>query len=707
MSSAKGLLPVILVGILSACGGGDDESAAEPAPQPPTWTLDEVSLLYGNTGGRGNIDGAGDVARFDHPEGIAVDGGGNVYVTDTNNNTVRKITAAGVVSTIAGVAGEAGSQDGAGNASRFNGPTGIAIDLAGNLYVADTGNHTIRKITSSGVVATIAGMAGAPGYADGVGTAALFNLPSGVAVDASGMIYVADRHNNTIRTITPSGTVATLAGATTSGYADAVGTQARFSWPAGIAVDSSGYVYVSDSNYVIRKIAPSGLVSTLAGTAGSYGYQDGTGAAARFKSPEGLAVDLAGNVFVADSFSYTIRKVTPSGVVTTVAGTANVPRNATTGEAEGYLYFPHGVAVDANGTLYVADTSHNMIRRQTLSGGLLGRLAGSAGVLGLKDERNILADVNPTDAWFNYPTGIALTSGISVVYVADRDNGRVRRVSLINGEGVQTLIGTFSQPSGVATDSNGSAYVTNNYHHTIDVISDSGVSTFAGSGSTGAMDGVGTAASFANPYGIAIDGNNILYVSDVSNGTIRKVTSTGVVSTLAGTADVLGSSDGAGAAAQFDHPRGVAVDTGGNVYVADTQNSTIRKISPAGVVTTMAGLASTTGSTDGVGSAARFKYPEGVAVDKKGNVYVADTGNFTVRKITPAGQVSTIAGTAGQEGAVLGSLPGIIPRPLGIAFQDETTVDFGENKVPRYMFYGPTIWLTTPYGVLQITASSD
>ena len=252
-----------------------------------------VSTLAGAAGSPGSADGPG--ARFAYPRGVAVDAAGTVYVADTNNSTIRKITPAGVVSTLAGTAASNGSADGTGAGARFNNPFGVAVDAAGAVYVADTNNSTIRKITPAGVVTTLAGTAGSGGSADGTGAAARFNVPIGVAVDAAGTVYVADTNNNTIRKITPAGAVSTLAGTAGSfGSADGTGASARFAYPRGVAVDAAGAVYVADEgNSTIRKIMPAGAVSTLAGTAASIGSADGTGAAARFRNPAGVAVDAA------------------------------------------------------------------------------------------------------------------------------------------------------------------------------------------------------------------------------------------------------------------------------------------------------------------------------------------------------------------------------------------------------------------------------
>jgi sugar lactone lactonase YvrE len=258
--------------------------------------------LAGRRGTSGTLDGSRGDARFSILRGITVDKAGNLYVADSY--TVRKITPAGDVSTLAGKSGTPGSVDGAGSEARFSVPSGVAVDDAGNVYVADT--YTIRKITPAGVVSTLAGTPGHAGSADGAGASARFSdQTKGVAVDNEGNVYVADTYNNTIRKITPSGVVSTVAGAS-------------FSRPQGIGVDRGGNVYVADTyNNTIRKITPSGVVSTLAGAAGDRGNADGTGGNARFNDPQGIAADSRGNIYVADRGNQVIRKVTPNGIVST------------------------------------------------------------------------------------------------------------------------------------------------------------------------------------------------------------------------------------------------------------------------------------------------------------------------------------------------------------------------------------------------------
>jgi sugar lactone lactonase YvrE len=347
----------------TACGGGSKATASST----PAASTAMVTTLAGQAGSKGSADGNGAAARFDNPLGIACDAAGNLYVADDINNTFRKITSAGQVTTLAGKAGATGGADGMGAAARFAGPFGVACDAAGNLYVTESDGDTIRKITPARKVTTLAGKAGAPGSANGRGAAARFDGPCGIARDAAGNLYVADASDFTIRKITPAAVVTTLAGrAGSEGSADGSRAAARFLTPQGIACDAAGNLYVADTdNDTIRKITPAGLVTTLAGKAGIVGSADGSGAAARFNNPHGIACDAAGNIYVADSDNCAIRKITPAGLVTTLAGKAGVMGSADGSGAAAGFYTPNGIACDAAGTLYVADYGNDTVRKIT------------------------------------------------------------------------------------------------------------------------------------------------------------------------------------------------------------------------------------------------------------------------------------------------------------------------------------------------------
>lgn len=317
---------------------------------------------FAGSGSQGATNGTGTSASFKSPYSLAVDASENVYVADTDNHLIRKITPAGVVSTFAG-SGSAGSVNGTGTASSFNYPEGIAVDALGNVYVGDTYNQVIRKITPAGDVTTLAG-SGSVGSVNGTGAAASFNYPKGVAVDASGNVYVADSGNNLIRKITAAGVVSTLAGSGSQGSTDANGMAASFRGPSALVSNDLGNLYVADTyNNSIRKITSAGDVTTLAGS-GSPGATNGTGIGAKFYYPAGVTLDGSGNIYVADVFNDVIRKITAAGVVSTFAGSGNTGSTNGSGTTAKFN-LPNGVAIGASGNLYVADQSNHLIRKIT------------------------------------------------------------------------------------------------------------------------------------------------------------------------------------------------------------------------------------------------------------------------------------------------------------------------------------------------------
>jgi NHL repeat len=674
-----------------------------------------VTTLAGLAGSNGTNDGTGSAARFYFPEGVAVDTNGNVYVSDSGNNAIRKVTAMGVVTTLAGSAGTSGTNDGAGSAARFNQPSGIAVDSAGNVYVADTGSHTIRKVTSGGVVTTLAGLAGSYGSANGTGSAARFNQPSGVAADTNGNVYVGDSGNYTIRKVTSGGVATTLAGqAGVYGSADGTGSGARFLFPKGVSVDAAGNVYVADyENYTIRKVTSAGVVTTLAGLAGSVGSADGTGSVARFNYPQSVAADTNGNVYVADSGNYTVRKAALMGanwVVTTLAGVVGGPGSADGAGGGARFANLFSVAVDSAGNVYVADRNNYTLRKATPAG-VVTTLAGLSGSSGSTDGTGSVAR-------FFAPVSVAV-DGASNVYVADYFNCTIRKATPAGTNwAVTTLAGQvgvtgtndgtgsaaqFHYPEGVAVDRATNVYVSDTYNHTIRKLTMVGanwvVTTLAGlAGSSGTNDGIGSAARFYGPTGLAVDSATNLYVADSDNSTIRKITAAGVVTTLAGLAGSFGNADGTGSAAQFYYPEGVAVDGATNLYVADYYNDAIRKVTPAGAVTTLGGLGSfpyNAGSADGTGIAARFHLPQGVAVDSMSNVYVADSGNSVIRKGVPATSVPAPylyppSLSMGQVAFGVSGLP-------GLAVNIETSGDLTHwQLMGTYVLYGGTNYIINP-----------
>lgn len=630
-----------------------------------------VGTVAGNAGQK-SLDGSASSARFNNPWGVAVDGSGNIYVADSASHVIRKVDINHNVSTFAGTIGVAGANDainGPATSASFNLPQGIAFDGSGNLFVTDSGNNIIRKITPSSAVSTIAGTAGTSGTADGTGASAQFNNPEGIAFDASaGVLYVCDTWNHTIRKLTTDGTVwnvSTFAGtAGVAGNQNAIGTAASFSFPQGIAVDAAGSVYVADTaNQLIRSIDPSGQVNTLAGTSGTTGSLNGSGGL--FWDPTGIAVDAQKNVYVTDAFNHAVRKIDQGRNVMTIAGTAAVFGSGD-GQTSAQFWSPQGITLDANGNLIVADTANGTIRMlygNSISGWTVSTLAGFASIGSI--------DGKSTASQFLFPGG-ACVDNKGTIYIADTQNHTVRTVS---SSGVTTILAgksgvagdangadgdaRFNAPQGIVCDASGDIYVADTGNHCIRKITmASGVTLFAGSpgGNAGYKDDVGTAALFNSPQALAIDAK-YLYVADTWNHVIRKIAfADGTVTTLAGVPGIFGDTDGTGPSvgtntARFYAPGGIAVDASGTVFVADTQNHTIRQITPSGVVSTIAGLAGNFGTATGNGADARFFLPHSIAVNGQGDVFVLDSGNHVIRQLTASATGWTVANFAGTPGS--------------------------------------------------------
>ncbi len=632
---------------------------------------------------QGSADGPATNAQFFAPQGVWADGNGNLFVADSDNHTIREINAGGLVATIAGQAGMSGYADGAGTNALFNLPKNVTGDANGNLYVADTFNEVIRKLTLAGtnwVVSTLAGQAGNAGYAEGTGTNAEFSSPSSVAVDASGNVYVTDQGNDLIRKITPAGEVSSIAGQLgQTQNLDGTNQDAWFDRPIGIATDSSNNLYVTDSDYTIRWLQPAGtnwVVMTIAGQANHFGSMDGLGTNASFSAPDGIAVDAMTNIYVADSFNETIRKLT-------------------------FL-----------GTNWMVST-----------------LAGLAGAQGFADGTN-------TTARFSLPAGVALDASGNIV-VADVNNNNLRLITQAGTNSVVTTlagvgpgsadgpgsVARFWLTTGVAVDKAGTLYVADFENETIRRITTNDVvSTIAGlAGSSGSADGTNADARFHGPFDVAVDSQGNLYVTDTYNNAIRKVAPAGtnwVVTTLAGNPGLPPAEhDGTETNAFFDSPACIAVDAGTNLYVTDSSGQTIREVSLVNtnwVVTTIAGVPFTFGYSNALGTNALFLYPHGIVVDAATNLYVADTENNVIRKLTPTGThwaVTTIAGNPGVSGGTDGTGTNAqFYFPEGIALDHAGNLfiaDSFNNTVRRLMPMGTNWTSTTLGGQVQITGSAD
>jgi trimeric autotransporter adhesin len=648
-------------------------AATALAQNPAAGTITTIA----GTGVAGYLgDGAPAVdARLYNPYGVAVDSAGNVYVADEYNHRIRRIAVGtGIITSVAGdgVAGSTGD-GGLATSARLNFPTDVALDAAGNLYIADYGNSRVRRVAAgTGIISIVAGSTAGYGGDGGVATAAQLNRPIAIALDAAGNLFIADQFNHRVRAVaTGTNVITTVAGSGTAGYDGDGGLApaARLNNPTGVAVDSAGNVYLSDYyNHRVRKVtAATGIITTAAGT-GTAGFlgENELATTARLYYPEGLAVDSTGNVYVADTYNHRIRKlIVSTGRITTVAGSANAAFGGDTGKAPAaQLYQPTGVAVDAAGNLYIADLTNARVRKVTPPTPVLQitTLAGN-GTAGYDGDGGLA----PAAKVYN-PTGVAIDAAGNV-YIADYYNHRIRKVAATTGL-ITTVAGTglagfageagpatnarLYYPSGIAVDPAGNFYIADSYNHRIRkvTVATGVITTVAGNGTAGsAGDGsVATAAQLNQPFAVAIDGAGNIYIADRNNNKIRMVTlSSGNIATVAGTGVAGYLGDGTPATtARINDPTGVAVDAEGNFFIADFGNHRVRKVAASnGNITTLAG----TGTAGFLGEAVlatstRLYGPAGVAVDGAGNVYIGDYYNNRVRKVTVAtGVLHTIAGS--------------------------------------------------------------
>lgn len=325
---------------------------------------DSVRTLAGLPETPGSLDGTNSTARFNDPAGLAIAADGTIYVADNQNHAIRRIGTNGVVTTLAGLPGTPGAADGSGSNAHFDSPTGLALGPDGALYVSDTGNHTIRRVTLAGVVTTLAGSAGNADYADGSAFTARFNQPLGLAITPDGTVFVADSGNHLIRVLATNGTVSVLAGnPETFGSADGTGTNAFFNSPVGLALAPDGTLFVSDANnFTLRRVTAAGVVTTLAGAAGQDGSADGLAASARFGKPAELALAPNGTLYIADAAHHTIRRLTPDGRVSTIAGLVGADGAVDGANGLARFFNPYGLAIAARGHLVVADTYNQTVR---------------------------------------------------------------------------------------------------------------------------------------------------------------------------------------------------------------------------------------------------------------------------------------------------------------------------------------------------------
>ncbi len=581
------------------------------------------------------------------PQGVATDKAGNFYFTSLN--CVFKVDQNGVMTRVAGNARAGYSGDGGPALSaQLAGALAVAIDDAGNIVIADTNNYRIRRVSSSGIITTIAGN-GVNCYLGDGGPAVSAQLanPTGIAVDGSGNIFFSETTynsfpamNNRIRMVSPNGIIRTVAANGTSGASGDGGPAiaAQLASPAGVAVDASGNLFIADTqNRRVRKVAADGIITTVAGNGtGGFSGDNGPAAGAQLSIPNAVAVDASGNLFIADTQNNRIRKVA-NGIISTVAGSSRCCSSAGDGgpAVAAELVFPTGVAVDGSGSFFIVESS---VIRKVSSDGTIGTVAGSMSAPS--------GDGPALNAPLSTPDAVAV-DGNGNVFVADYNNNRVRKITTdgvistvagngtaqqFSGEGGPATSATIWGPDALAVDGSGNLFISDNINRRIWKVSTGGIITaVAGNGNSGFSGdgGQATNAALWNPYGIALDSSGNLFIADNANDRVRKVSGNGIITTVAGGGNSPCCNGGLATSVALGSPYAIAVDGQGNLFIADRLANSVRKVDAAGIITTVGG---------------QISGPNAIAVDSSGNVFVAEDRGDKVWKISPDGSMIPVAG---------------------------------------------------------------
>jgi sugar lactone lactonase YvrE len=645
---------------------------------------------YGMTGDGGPAT----AANIGQIYGIAIDRTGNVYLVDAGNNCIRKVSPAGIISTIAGNSGVAAysGDGGPATAAELNQPIDAVADTFGNLIFTDFYNSVVRKINPAGIITTIVGDGSTGGTGDGgPATASELGRPFRVALDNKGNLFVAEVANNYICRVDTAGIIKIVGGTGVYGLGtDGDGgqaTAATMSAPCGLALDTMGNLFFSDiDNERIRKIdLNTGIISAYAATlVAGYSGDGGPATAAQISTPEDLVCDAAGNLYICDASNNLVRKVSTTGIITSFAGQSGLfgdGQPATSSE----ITLAYNIATDAGGNVYLADILNNRVRKIDAGSGLMTTVAGT-GYAGYGDSFG--GDGGPaTAALINNPSAVAIDNAGNM-YIADNANGRIRKVnaagiiSTIAGNGGPAYNGdngpasgaTLVSPIGVAVDNSGNVFVADQQNSRTRKIDAAGIiHTVAGTGTSG-FSGDGGAAIYAKlnaPNDVTVDLQGNLYIADFKNHRIRKVDTAGIIITIAGTGVAGSTGDGGPATdALLNLPAGVKVDPLGNIYIADYGNNKVRIVNTSGVITTAAGNGAAGFSGDGgLAPAAKLYWPTGVALDAANHLFIADAENFRIRKVT---YPESVAGVAGRDNGLR-----VYPNPAS----DNITVEIEANSV--------------------------
>jgi len=669
-------------------------------------TTNNLTVVAGNgTHGYAGDGGPATSAALSGPEGVFVDASGNIFIADTQNSVIREVTASnGNIITVAGTGAAGYSGDGGlATSAQLYDPYGVFVDSAENIFIADTDNCLIRKV-SGGNISTVVGnplATPAPCSYSGDGgpaTSAQLDEPFGVFVDSSGNIFIADTQNSAIRVVNPgtqpitlaqiviqSGDIQTVAGISyDSGEGSACmftgdtgpATSAYLCQPAGVFVDGSENIFIADTaNFAIREVATTGTITTVAGTLGTAGYTGDNAAAtsATLNYPNSVVVDASSDIFIADTDNFVIREVTASNsFIQTIIGNNTLAYSGDSGLAvNAELSSPASVSIDAAGDIFIADSENSAIREVVAASGDIQTAAGNGTLCALSTA--LCGDTGlATSAQLNNPQGVFLDASGNI-FIADTADNRIRVVNTttatitvagiaISSQTIATVAGTgtggysgdtgaaisaeLSSPYGVFVDSNENIFIADTGNNVIREVSSSGIiTTVVGNntectpaGATCGDGGAATSAQLSSPAGVFVDATEDIFIADTFDNRIREVTaSTGIIATVAGTGARGYSGDGSAAtSALLDSPYGVYVDTAGDIFIADTQNFVIREVL-AGNIQTVAGNNTQGFSGDGGQSTlAELNSPTGLFGNAAGNLYVADTDNTRIRQLVPA-----------------------------------------------------------------------
>ncbi len=647
------------------------------------------------------------------PQAVVVDKSGNLIVTDGLNYQIRKISPTGVVTTLAGIGIYGYNGDnGPANSANLSKPTNLVLDTTNNtIYFTDFYNRVIRTIDNNGIIRTFAGNGLAGNSGDGgVATQASFKAITGLALDKSGNLYVADSADHRIRVIQKSGIINAFAGTGQYGYSGDNGnaSTAQLGNPMGLAVDLIGNIYVADAGInVVRKIS-GGIITTVAGNGsrtGSLG-DGGSALAASIAFPTNVCVDGLGNLYVSDTYHHLIRKIAPNQIISTFAGDGFVDgqnQGRLVGDGNSALAaslnFPLGIQFDKLGNLYIADNQNNCIRRVNANGSII-RITYPNEVVsfpasGIQLASPAFVGVNSS----NRP--IFSDAGNNVVYLID-SAGLLKSIAGngnfgFSGDGGLALNATLASPAGIVVDIAGNIFIADKGNHRIRKVFSTGgaIATIAGTGVPGNVgDGnFAVLAQLNRPEGIAIDKMGNIYVADAGNNLVRKIGVNGIITKVAGNGIAGYNGDFITATnAQLNNPLGVWIDTANNIYIADANNFRVRKVSPSGIITTLAGNSLPLFSGDGgLATQAGLTPGGGIVGDNQGNLYIADTYNQRIRKINGGGIITTIVGdgfiNSFFEGRFAGdgglAVKASINFPVGLALDANNQLYLADTKNRR------------------------